>query len=147
MKGRPPKTTEKHKADGTYQPVRHAHRLTAPLVEGIPDPPADFDAEHRKRWAEVATILRDQNILTFPDTESLKLYVELDIIRGKAHRAYSKSGDKADWLIYRDAVQQMMRLQTDFGFTPRSRMAMKVEKPKPQTSILELMKGPVKKAI
>lgn len=43
------KSTEQHKQNGTYQKVRHANRMEAEAVISIPDAPADFNEEHKRK--------------------------------------------------------------------------------------------------
>lgn len=48
-RGRPPKTTAEHIADGTYREDRHGGRLDAFVDSGLPSPP--FELSDDERWA------------------------------------------------------------------------------------------------
>lgn len=130
MKGRKPKTKEELKSNGTFRPVYHAKRVEPIQVDELPAPPDDFDARHRERWGVVGRQMMKQGVFSETDYDALRMYVEIDLIRTDAHKMYVKTKEVEYWRIYRDAQQQQKRLMDDMGFTPRSRMSMKVEKPK-----------------
>lgn len=136
MKGRRPKTTEEHIIQGTFQPVRHANRLTLPTTQDVPPPPADFDEAHRAAWIEFCETLKEANLLTKADHYAMRTFVEAAItakvtyatmladgfvVEGRKHPAH---------MVYAEAVKTMRALYDQFGLTPRARMGMKVEKPK-----------------
>jgi phage terminase small subunit len=49
-RGRPPKTTDQHKADGTYRPGEHGVRVESQFGAGRPVMPADLDEHGAKMW-------------------------------------------------------------------------------------------------
>lgn len=134
-------------ANGTYRKDRHAARLEAPPAEGIPEPPAHFDAEHRQRWYKVGGMLKTLGILADVDAESLRTYVAMAVTADRAYIRYLEKAERCDWLIFRDASTMAERLQDKFGFTPRARMGIKVPEQPKTSPILEMMKGRVKKPI
>lgn len=129
MKGRPPKSNEQHKRDGTFEPSRHKNRVVAPTISGLPQAPVDFDSVHCQRWHEVCEFISGMGVLSVPDVESIRIYVELDVIRREAWARYREGRAREDWLIYRDSAEKILKMQIEFGFNPRSRMSMKVERP------------------
>ena len=136
MKGRRPKTTEEHIKQGTYQPVRHANRLTVPTVQEAPPPPADFDEAHRAAWFEFCETLKDHGVLTRADHYAMRTFVEAYITAKTTYAIMLADGFVVDGrkhplhLVYAEAVKTMRALYDQFGLTPRARMGMKVEKPK-----------------
>lgn len=138
MKGRKPKTTEEHKEKGTYQPVRHANRLTAAALKDIPEPPKDFDKEHAAKWYEVCGYLKDFEILAKQDSDSIRSYVESHITATRSYQEILRNGAYMEtehgprlhplWRVYQDARKMEKALYDQFAFTPRARMAIKVDK-------------------
>ena len=63
-RGRPPKTVEQHKQDGTYQPCRHADRGTS--LEPLPgvDCPASITGEARELWDAIVPALCKARMVT-----------------------------------------------------------------------------------
>lgn len=141
MPGRPPKSTAAHKADGTFEPGRHANRLTVRLADGIPDFPADFDDRHAVKWNNICELLKDAGILANHDVDAIRHYVEMDIITIDALAAYRKSKARADFNTYRDSLTIVLRLIDSFGLSPLARMRIKVEKKPPVSKALEAMQG------
>lgn len=132
-KGRKPKSTAEHKANGTYQPVRHANRVELPPVVEIPAAPDDFDAPHKAKWMEVCRLLYRAGILTEADTDAIRLYVESTLRARKLLKEVVKEGDIVDgkrnpkWLTYLECVTIQKQLFAEFGYTPRARMGLKVQ--------------------
>ena len=136
MKGRRPKTAEEHKINGTFQPVRHANRLTLPTVQDVPAPPADFDEVHRAVWFEFCETLKEANVLTKADHYAIRTFVEAAITAKVTYALMLADGFIVDGrkhpahMVYAEAVKTMRALYDQFGLTPRARMGMKVEKQK-----------------
>ena len=155
-KGRPAKATERHKADGTYQPVRHAKRLDAKPADGIPEAPPDFDSRHREKWFELCGHLKDLGVLANQDLDSIRAYCifwwrfqdankDLDmygtVIETEKGRRVNPS-----WRVVIETQKEISRLWSVFGLTPADRARIKIEKPKPEASILDFLNGGRKKA-
>lgn len=136
MRGRPPKTTEQHKADGTYQPVRHAKRLNLPAISEAPPPPADFDEAHKIAWVAFCETMKQHGILTGADHYAIRTFVESEVTAKTTYAILLAEGFMQDGrkhplhMVYAEAVKTMRALYDQFGLTPRSRMNLKVEKPK-----------------
>lgn len=147
MKGRKPKTTAEHKANGTYQPARHADRLEVPTRETLPPAPAHFDKEHADEWQTLCRLLQGNGLLTDADLDAVQVYVESKVTARRTYTVLVKEKFIQDGrkhplhMVYSDAVKTMRALSDQFGLNPRARMSIKVEKPKQESSILEMMKG------
>lgn len=144
MRGRPPKTIEQHKADGTYQPVRHAKRLKIPTITEAPPPPADFDAAHKAAWSVFCETLKQHNVLTGADHYAIRTFVEAEVTAKTTYAILVKEKFIQDGrkhplhMVYAEAVKTMRALYDQFGLTPRARMGLKVESGKqPEKSFFE----------
>lgn len=136
MKGRPAKTTDELKKNGTYRPAYHANRLTLLTTQEAPPPPADFDEAHRAAWFEFCETLKEANLLTKADHYAMRTFVEAAITAKVTYALMLADGFVVDGrkhpahMVYAEAVKTMRALYDQFGLTPRARMGMKVEKPK-----------------
>lgn len=138
MRGRKPKTTEDHKQSGTLRPHRHANRLVASVLSGIPEAPDDFDQEHAAKWYEVCGYLKDFEILAKQDGDAIRSYVESHLTATRSYLEMQRIGFYMDtdhghrlhplWRVYQDARKMEKALYDQFAFTPRARMAIKVDK-------------------
>lgn len=158
MKGRPPKTSAEHKATGTYQKVRHANRIELPPVDGIPPPPDGFTERMAEWWVHYITDIKGFTTLGQPHLNAVALLCKLMAEREtldadvqlKGHTFQTDSGQIKINPAFTARVQidgQILKLYEQFGFTLRSSMTIKTEKPKQESRILEMMKGGKKKAI
>lgn len=134
------KSTKQHIKDGTYQPVRHAGRLSVPAPDKIPDPPAHFDERHAEKWRSVCQHLLDAEILADQDTDAIEAYVENWFIAADAVQDIRENGatlwaetaqgkkpiTNPSFRVYQDCMKVLKSLFDQFGFTPRARMGMKV---------------------
>lgn len=138
MKGRPPKTTEQHKQQGTYQPVRHANRLTLPTLDETPLPPDDFDKAHADLWIEFCETLKASGVLTKSDHYAIRTFVESAITAKATYAILLADGFMLEGrkhplhMVYAEAIKTMRALYDQFGLTPRARMGLKVEKAAPK---------------
>lgn len=150
-KGRPPKPTTRHKADGTYQPVRHANRLEAQPAKSLPDPPPEFDGRHADKWRELVSNMQDMGTLANQDLDSIRAYVVFFFRFADANETINKQGTIVDgkvnpaWRIMIESQKELRALWTAFGLTPADRARIKIEKPKPAASILDFMTNTKKK--
>lgn len=157
MKSRTPKTTAQHKADGTYQKSRHADRAKQPPVEGIPAPPEDFTDRHTHWWNHYIKDIKSFTILTEPHLNAVALLCRLmvereeleDEVKAKGRTFTTSSGQvkiNPAWSARLMVDKEIIKIYEQFGFTLRSSMNLKVEKPKTTSKILEMMKGGKTKA-
>lgn len=158
MKARTPKTTEEHKRDGTYQKSRHANRATPPPVDGIPAPPEDFTEEQARWWNHYIKDIQSFAQLAEPHLNAVALLCRLMVEREKLDNDIQKNGHTFETSSGQikinpafTARQQIdgtiIKLYEQFGFTLRSSMNLKVEKPKAASKILEMMAVGKKKAV
>lgn len=154
---RAPKTTEQHKKDGTYQKVRHGDRAELPPVDGIPPAPAGFTPKMAEWWVHYIRDIQSFTTLGEPHLNAVALLCRLMVeretldkdVQEKGHTFETSSGQIKINPAFTARVQidgQIMKLYEQFGFTLRSSMTIKTNKPKQQTSrILEMMTGGTKK--
>lgn len=152
MKGRPPKDTTRHKADGTYQQSRHKNRVDVDPIDSLPDPPKDYSIERSAKFLECCAALKEMGTLATADLDRVRQYVDAYFDYMEAETAMAKSGKFQDtkggwrvhpaWRVKNDASNTMRMMSGLLGFSPLDRMRIKVEKKETKgASILELMKG------
>ena len=158
MKGRPPKTEQTLKAQGTFEKSKQGGRVAQPPVEGIPPAPAGFTAAHKKWWEAYIKDIKAYAVLTEAHLHAVELMCRLMVeregldkdVREKGHTFETGSGQikiNPAFTALRQVDAQLIKLYEQFGFTLRSSMNLKTEKPKQETSvILEMMKGRKSKA-
>jgi P27 family predicted phage terminase small subunit len=157
MRSRTPKSTAQHKADGTYQKSRHRDRVEQPPVSGNPLPPPDFTERQTYWWNHYVRDISGFTTLTEPHLNAVALLCRLTVereileaeIQANGHTFRTDSGQLKinPAFTARMAVDnQIIKLFEQFGFTLRSSMNLKVEKPKTTSKILELMAGGKTKA-
>lgn len=137
------KPTKELKANGTFRPAYHANRVDVPVLDGIPPAPKLFDAAHRKKWDEVCGKLHKYGLLTKNDLDAVAVFVQTWEMAAESLADIQKNGMTL-WIesaggskpVTNPAFRQYMECQKllkplfeQFGFTPRSRMGLKVEKP------------------
>lgn len=139
------KSTAEHKAKGNFRPSRHANRAehAAKVVETIPKPPDNFDKRHKDKWSEVCGRVFDLGALTESDLDALALYVKQWFVASDAWDDIQSGGitltsDKGHVYanpavkIYNEASEKVLKIGDKFGFTPKSRMGLKVEPKAPE---------------
>lgn len=134
------KPTAQHIADGTFQKVRHAKRLEVKPASQVPPPPADFDAEHAAKWNQVCQLLLDAEILADQDVDAIRNYVENNLTATRSYADVLANGYTIEtehgprlnpsWRVYQEARKMEKMMYDQFGFTPRARMGLKVDKDK-----------------
>lgn len=155
------KSVAEKKAAGTSQKCRDEGRLelSAKTVSHLP-PPSHFTKKHVEKWDWLCSRLKEKNILTESDSDTIQVYVENWVLYEECVAEVRANGTTL-WVenaagkkpITNPAYRHMkdcetiMRMIWDhFGMTPRARMGIKATPEKPKTSsILELMKPAVKK--
>ena len=136
---RPAKRKEELIEQGTFRKHRHANKIELSLLKDVPEPPDDFDDEHRKEWERVCRLLIfNAEIMTQVDVDSVRKYCELSVFTRKLFQNLIKTGTtfetkgkliKANPAFeqYTKACGLLFRLFERFAFDPRSRQALKVE--------------------
>ena len=140
MPGRPPKPIAIHKLQGTFQPVRHAHREHEPYAEGEL---ADTRVPHwmlkrqKRLWREaIATaprgVLRQADRHTFI---GYILAVDTMIEAAKAQnraQLLQPNGMPSPYLrMIRQTLEMMSKLANDLGFSPAARIRLATGEPPP----------------
>ena len=154
MTGRPPKSQEQHKREGTYRPDRHGSRIesAAKTVSHLPAPDC-FQGAHLEKWNEVVNHLQDFGILAEQDADSIETYVSAIIIQKIAYVSIVNDGlnpggsPNPNLKTYKMMEDIIKPLREQFGFTPRARQGIHVKKVEKKVDpILEIL-TPKRKAI
>lgn len=153
MRGKKAKSETELRANGTYEKHHHGNRAKLPPVEGEPAPPADFTDRHVFWWRHYIKDITGFTVLSEPHLNAVAMLCRLMVEREKleieiaagGHTFKTKSGQVKINPAFTARMQvdnQIIKLFEQFGFTLRSSMNLKVEKPKAAPSkILELMAG------
>lgn len=157
MKGRPPKSTAELKKKGTFEKSKQGDRAELPTVDGMPPAPIEFTSKMKGWWAHYIKDIQGFTTLGEPHLNAVALLCRLMVdretldsnIQQNGHTFKTDSGQVKINPAFSARVQidnQIIKLYEQFGFTLRSSMTIKTDKPKQQTSrILEMMKGGTKK--
>ena len=157
MKGKKPMTEAQLKASGSFNTTTHNARLKLTAVEGMPDAPDDFGARENELWAHYVTEIKDMTVLSKQHLNSIALLCRLHCDREKLDAIIQKRGHvyetDAGLVKINPAVNarakiddQMMRLFEQFGFTARTSMSMKADKPKSTSPLMAQLSGSKTKA-
>lgn len=158
MNGRQPKSKDEHKRNGTYKPSRHDTRAEIKPLDGIPTPPADFDAEEARYWNHYCADIQKTAALAEQHLNAVWLMAKLmknrreldDEIKQNGFTFTTEQGlikQNPAFSLRKQIDDQLIRLFEQFGFTLRSGMTIKAPKETKISPILEMMKGGVKKAV
>lgn len=139
------KSVEEKKRLGTSQKVRDEKRLEN-FVTSIKalSPPPSLSSRHLEKWEWVCNRLADHGLLTAADEDCILVYVENWIMYEDCSANVQENGTtiwvqtaKGEKPITNPAFRHLKDCETilkqlweQFGFTPRARMGLKVEKPK-----------------
>jgi P27 family predicted phage terminase small subunit len=137
-----PKPVDLHRLEGTFQPVRHAKRAVEPAAEGDLgeiNPPKGLTQRQRAIWRDVVK-RAPRGILKAIDRELVAAYCELVDRHQRAAEAQARL-DAGEGLplvvrgpsglvpspylrIMNQAVLLMVRLSSEFGFSPAGRAGL-----------------------
>ncbi len=137
MAGRKPKSTAQHKAEGTYNATKHRDRLAFPMLDTIPKPPGYFTKEQVAKWNGICAMLKRDGMLSDTYLELLERYCNAWLTWWKARQHVDSKGltyisntgnphQNPSVQIEKEMLALMLRILQDFGYTPRSAMAIKV---------------------
>jgi P27 family predicted phage terminase small subunit len=136
-KGRKPKPTALHKAQGTYQPVRHANKLQA---DGTPSAPTIQSANDTFDW--LVKKLDDMGVVAEVDGMALQMLadawedyqVHRNVIKehGPTYATTTAQGDtmwrpRPEVLMMNQAWTKVEKMMVQFGLTASSRAKISVE--------------------
>lgn len=149
---------------GTSRADRDSGRVETIVkpINQAPPAPKTFDRRHSAKWKECCNLLIASGVLALHDTDAIRLYVETWFLAATAYEDVVSSGmvtvveTKAgavrvanpSFRQYQDCQKILKPLMEQFGFTPKSRMGLKVERKtdQPQSAVLALLSGPSKTA-
>ena len=120
------KTTEQHKADGTYQKCRHEKRVDNAPAKGKPVKPSDLGSVESSVWDEVVSFLPETTTGRV-DTIALREMCQwygvyrkcIHIMQSDPLDRDARAGATACW-------DRFWRIAQDFGATPVSRARLQV---------------------
>lgn len=144
MRGRKPKPTALHVADGTYRADRHGPRPVAPgptlfpeLDREIPQPPANLQGAALRIWHETVRELERLGTLDTADRGLIALYAEARAELGWAMNRVRKEGRIVATAaggqkphpamgIKNAAALRASRFASDLGLTPTARARLRL---------------------
>lgn len=140
--GRPPKSIEEHKNNGTYKPSRHDGRgITIEPLEELPAP-VSLSERAVERWNEIVPALLEAGLVSVVDAVILKdAFISYDIAQDclqqvnsyENYGEYLQNLDKIKQMnlldVYKDHMNRFHKIMMKFGVTPEARTRMRV-KPK-----------------
>lgn len=137
------KPTDELKRNGTYRPVYHKNRVSdSAKKETHIKPPAGLSERVLQKWNWVCKKLVENGVLTDSDRDAVLVYSQNWVLWEDCAADVEKNGSVL-WVesaggskpISNPAFKQMKECETimrqiwdHFGFTPRARMGLKVEK-------------------
>ena len=136
-KGRKPKPTALHKAQGTYQPVRHANKLEA---DGIPSQPSVQSADDTFEW--LVKKLDDLGVVAEIDAIALQMLADAwedyqsarNVIKenGPTYSTTTAQGDlmwrpRPEVLMMNQSWAKVEKMMIQFGLTASSRAKIEMQ--------------------
>jgi len=144
VRGRKPKPTALHLADGTYRPDRHGPRPLAPgpalfpeLDREIPQPPANLQGPALRIWHETIRELEKLGTLDTADRGVIALYCEARAELGWAMNRVRRDGRIVSTAaggqkphpavgIKNQAALRVARFAAELGLTPTARARLRL---------------------
>lgn len=158
--GRPKKPDAVKAKQGTLRPSRvNANPVPATVVDMIPPAPEWLDKVGQDEWIEKTRVLHKMGMLERADLTLLAAYcnewsiyimADKEMRAGPNGRIYVvKDGRKIKyaasmpWVkIAKDALEQVLKIGAEFGFSPASRSKISIPKQEQEESkISKLLKG------
>lgn len=158
------KPTAQKQKEGTSRADRDAGRVETIVkpVSQVPPAPKHFDRRHVAKWKECCKLLIESNVLALHDTDAIQFYVETWFLAADAYEDIKEAGmtsvvetkrgtikmTNPSVRQYQDCQKILKPLMEQFGFTPKARMSLKVEKKKEkaESAVMKLLSGPSKAA-
>lgn len=140
--GRPPKSVEEHKSNGTYKPSRHDGRgISIEPLETLPAP-VSLSIRAAEKWNEIVPAMLAAGLVSVVDAVILKdAFISYDIAQDcleqvNAYENYGEYLQKLDKIkqmnlldVYKEHMNRFHKIMMKFGVTPEARTRMRV-KPK-----------------
>jgi hypothetical protein len=131
MPGRPPKSIQQHKQEGTYQKCRHENRGTslAPIEGALECPKTVIGKKAKESWKRVVGSLCAARLVSAADFESLEdafrcldcanqLMDKIDELGGPAKYLADFQGGKDLLFEWRRCMDSYEKIMWKFGVTP-----------------------------
>ena len=140
--GRPPKSVEEHKSNGTYKPSRHDGRgISIEPLETLPAP-VSLSKRAAEKWNEIVPAMLAAGLVSVVDAVILKdAFISYDIAQDcleqvnayENYGVYLQNLDKIKQMnlldVYKEHMNRFHKIMMKFGVTPEARTRMRV-KPK-----------------
>lgn len=140
--GRPPKSIEEHKNNGTYKPSRHDGRgISIEPLEALPAP-VSLSKRAAEKWNEIVPAMLAAGLVSVVDAVILKdAFTSYDIAQDcleqvnayENYGEYLRNLDKIKQMnlldVYKEHMNRFHKIMMKFGVTPEARTRMRV-KPK-----------------
>ena len=140
--GRPPKSVEEHKSNGTYKPSRHDGRgISIEPLETLPAP-VSLSKRAAEKWNEIVPAMLAAGLVSVVDAVILKdAFISYDIAQDcleqvnayENYGEYLRNLDKIKQMnlldVYKEHMNRFHKIMMKFGVTPEARTRMRV-KPK-----------------
>lgn len=122
-KGRPPKSIEQHKRDGTFRPCRHDHLdATEQRIGDEMKCPSHLKGIARNHWTKMAKYLADLGSAKASDWAALEvLCVTYEAMRHVAKALKQFPNDKEVISNYSKLTTTYRLMLVEFGLTPAAR--------------------------
>ncbi len=153
--GRPPKSVEEHKSNGTYKPSRHDGRgISIEPLETLPAP-VSLSKRAAEKWNEIVPAMLAAGLVSVVDAVILKdAFISYDIAQDCLEQvnAYENYGEYLQNLdkikqmnlldVYKEHMNRFHKIMMKFGVTPEARTRMRVKpKEKDTNDFLKEMMG------
>lgn len=153
--GRPPKSVEEHKSNGTYKPSRHDGRgISIEPLETLPAP-VSLSKRATEKWNEIVPAMLAAGLVSVVDAVILKdAFISYDIAQDCLEQvnAYENYGEYLQNLdkikqmnlldVYKEHMNRFHKIMMKFGVTPEARTRMRVKpKEKDTNDFLKEMMG------
>lgn len=153
--GRPPKSVEEHKSNGTYKPSRHDGRgISIEPLETLPAP-VSLSKRAAEKWNEIVPAMLAAGLVSVVDAVILKdAFISYDIAQDCLEQvnAYENYGEYLQNLdkikqmnlldVYKEHMNRFHKIMMKFGVTPEARTRMRVKpKEKDTNDFLEELMG------
>lgn len=153
--GRPPKSIEEHKSNGTYKPSRHDGRgISIEPLETLPAP-VSLSKRAAEKWNEIVPAMLAAGLVSVVDAVILKdAFISYDIAQDCLEQvnAYENYGEYLQNLdkikqmnlldVYKEHMNRFHKIMMKFGVTPEARTRMRVKpKEKDTNDFLKEMMG------
>lgn len=120
----------------------------------LPRAPQHLDPEAKARWRSLARELYDAGLLTALDRDALAIYCQVWARWVRAEQMLTKTSDvikttngnliQNPYLgVANRAIEQLHRMEAEFGMTPSSRARIRVDKPEKEDEFSQFLKGKV----